>query len=259
MAEDRQIATMHIASAPGIAKGHKYAFRWYITSDMQMEYLVDYLRKDNIESEKIAFLHLNDDYGKGSLQAFSKHLDSLGLDKKVFSESYQPDQSNFRSILAKVKNFNPDVIALVGYSSSLGTLVKQIRQLDIEAKLIGDDAVSYPQILSAAGSAANGFVFAGLPIENISKDKQFYKTYTDMFDKEPNDFSVFTYGAAKILSTCITADDYKGSDDLARCLSSNEFETPLGTVRFDKDHNGTVNLILQTIESGNVRMLKNGI
>lgn len=259
LAERDKIVSIHIASAPDLVANKQYAFRWYITSDDQMKYIVKYLKKRNIDTGRIVFLYINDDYGRGSLIAFEKALAEEGIKSQVFSDAYEADQTDFKSLLAKIKNLSPNVIAIVGYSKSLGILIRQIKEMKINAHLIGDDSVSYPDILAVAGKAADGFVFAGIPLETIPDDSLFFKKYASLYPgKQPSDFTIFAYGAVSILVESVQAVRKNKATDIASYIKTSTFETPLGKVHF-QDNSGTIPLVYKTIRDGKVVILSNDL
>lgn len=257
LAEDEQVINVHIASAPGMAAGKTYAFRWYITSDDQMGHLVRYLEIKGMLGKQVAFIHTNDDYGDGSLKAFTAHLRRVAPATRVVSEAYDPKARDFRPMLAKVKSEAPEVVAVVGFSTNLGILVQQLREQMLSVPLVGDDAISYPEILAAAGKAADGVVFAGLPIEALETQDPFGAKFRELYQKEPNDFAVFSYGIATMLHRCATRHQGENARVLARCLETETFSTPLGKIKFDAEHSGNVPLVYKVIRGGQVVVLPN--
>jgi len=190
--EKSKILSFHVASFPNLVKGKKYAFRWYITSKDQMKALIDYVIQMNMRSRRIAFIYTNDDYGIGAFQAFKTILTEKSLTMDISSLAYDTNKKNFRNELNKIKEKNPQVIVIVGYSSNLGILVRQIRELRTKALILADDAVSYPDVLQSAGSAANGIIFPGLQLQDLIEESEFAKLYSDKFGQHPDDFATFS-------------------------------------------------------------------
>jgi branched-chain amino acid transport system substrate-binding protein len=265
IAEAEKIVTIHIASAPGMCVGKRYAFRWYITSEAQMTALVQYLQAQHVTLEdRIAFLYTNDEYGKGAAEAFERAFRKIyGHAPTILKETYEKDQTDFRNIVVKVNSFGPDVVAVVGYSKSLGILVQQIRQQSVRARLfVGDDAISYPEILRVAGSAADGFVFPGLLLAPPSQDdraKAFFQEYEREFRQSPGDFAIFAFGIANMLSSCAPSGRSVRSEMVKQCLETRVHQTPLGPVSFDPEtHEGQVPLVYKEIKNGQVKVIDHG-
>lgn len=256
VAEAEEVVTLHIASAPNMVKGKKFSFRWYITSSDQMKAIVTYLRQQGCQpGARIAFLFINDDYGKGALQEFIeafKHR--YGRAPNIVTESYEKEQTSFRTILPKLKAFDPEIVVIVGYNKSLGILLRQMHEQEIKPRILtGDDAISYAEILEAAGNAADGFVFPGLPLgqKETQLGSRFFQMYKERFSEPVSDFAIFSYGMATMLYSC--ASKKRDPKDIARCLETSVFRTPIGEVSFDpKTHEGNVPLRFKKIKGGKV-------
>ncbi|MEN3045227.1 MAG: ABC transporter substrate-binding protein [Candidatus Hydrothermales bacterium] len=257
IAETEKVVTLHIASAPEMVTGKKFSFRWYITSKEQMKAVVKYLHQQNVsEKSRIAFLFINDEYGRGALKEFTESFkEQFGVEPNLVSEAYEKEQTDFKNILVKLKTFNPEILAIVGYNKSLGILLKQMREQKIEPRILtGDDAISYPEILQVAGNAADGFVFPGLPLEPKEGEQvsQFFQIYKEQFNEPVSDFALFAYGMAHMFYHCVI-NGAKTSEEIANCLETNVFSTPIGEVSFNREtHDGNVPLRMKEIKGGEV-------
>ncbi len=72
----------------------------------------------------------------------------------LFEGGYKGDAVNFQEILSKIKNINPDVVFIPGYSRDSGLLIKQARSMLVDTVFLGADA--WDDIYSYAGDALNG-------------------------------------------------------------------------------------------------------
>lgn len=265
IAESERVVTIHLASAPGMTAGKKYSFRWYITSQSQMNALVAYLHRHDVRADsRIAFLFVNDDYGKGASDEFEASFqDTYGRPPVILKETYEKTQTDFRNTIAKLKAFGPQVVGIAGYNGSLGVLVRQMREQRLAARLfVGDDAVSYPDVLKVAGHSADGFVFPGLRLEptaGTTAQGEFFNEYARRFSEPASDFAIFAYGMAKMLNACAPIGRGRDPEAIRRCLETRPLDTPLGSVSFNAEtHEGRVPLVYKTIKNGAVETIDDG-
>ncbi|OGV61338.1 MAG: hypothetical protein A2498_01085 [Lentisphaerae bacterium RIFOXYC12_FULL_60_16] len=109
--------------------------------------------------KSVAVLYLNDAWGKGLSDAFSKALASNG-GKVVAAEAIAPDQTDLRVALSKVKTANPDSLVILLHPAETIPALRQIRELGIKAALYGGDNFSNKAIYEEAADLAQGVVFA---------------------------------------------------------------------------------------------------
>src|SRR5213075_2369394 len=90
-------------------------------------------------------------------------------------------ETDFKSILTKIKAKNPDVIFHGGMDATGGPMLKQARELGIKATFAFGDGACTDEMGKLAGAAAEGMVCsqAGLPREAASQD--FVGAFTGKF------------------------------------------------------------------------------
>ena len=81
-------------------------------------------------------------------------------------------ETDFKSVLTKVKAKNPDVIFYGGMDQTAGPMMKQGRELGIKAIFVFGDGACTEEMFVKAQEAANGLVCsqAGIPSQAASKD-----------------------------------------------------------------------------------------
>ena len=84
--------------------------------------------------------------------------------KLLVKEKYEKGAVDFRPILSKVKSERPDVIYMVSYVMDAALLMKQIKELRIDAKLFAGGAAGFaiPEFIESAKDASEYVVTATL-------------------------------------------------------------------------------------------------
>jgi branched-chain amino acid transport system substrate-binding protein len=91
---------------------------------------------------------------------FAEAFQALG-GKIVGTDSYTAGAATFSPQVTRLKNFKPvpSVIETFAYIPDSPTLFKQIREAGIKTPIIGSDGDDASELITGAGSAANGVVF----------------------------------------------------------------------------------------------------
>lgn len=72
-------------------------------------------------------------------------------------------------MLTKLKSANPDAIFFTGYYPEVGLLLRQKKEIGLDAPIIGGDASNHVDLIKIAGKdAAKGYRFISRPCRPIS-------------------------------------------------------------------------------------------
>lgn len=144
--------------------------------------------------------------------------------------------TDFMAILTKIKSQNPDVIVYTGMDAQGGPMLKQIKQLGINAKFVTGDGGCTPELIKLAGDAMSDKAYctqAGLPLEEMA-DKTFKDRFKKRFGVEVQTYAPYAYDAAAALIEAMKA---AGSFEPAKylpALKKVEFKGVTGEVSFDQ-------------------------
>ena len=93
------------------------------------------------------------DYAKGLAASFKQQIEANG-GTVIIEEAYVAKDVDFKSTLTRIKSANPDFIFIPGYYEEVGLIVKQARELGIDAPLMGGDGWDSPTLVELAGAKA---------------------------------------------------------------------------------------------------------
>ncbi len=134
--------------------GNPYIFRISPTSEMEAKAFAPLVKKMGIK--KADFLATNDDFGKGSMQEFTKMLKAEGVTIGA-SETMGEEATDLSAQLAKIKASGGDTIFVTTDVKQLTLILKQAKDQQVTARIITTGgSVSPDQLIEQAGDAANG-------------------------------------------------------------------------------------------------------
>lgn len=178
------------------------------------------------------------DYGQNLASQFEEDYSG----DVVIKESFLSGDTDFSSILNNVKAQDPDVLFIAGYYPEGGAIVKQAREMGIDAAILGPNGLGNDEFINLAGAEnVTDFYYATIFVTGeygSDAANEFAERYRAEFDTEPDLFSAGGYDAARLAADAI---DRAGSTDPQAIRDALEetqdFEGVTGSISFDEDHN----------------------
>ncbi len=99
------------ASAPDYAAMSPYCFSIMGRQDVEAPFLATYVLKKYLAVTNVAVIRVDSDWGMAAFTNFKKQADVEGL--TVTEEKYKSDETDFSSIITKVKASNPEVLVVM--------------------------------------------------------------------------------------------------------------------------------------------------
>jgi len=151
-------------------RGLKNTFRTVGRDDQQGPALATYIANE-LKAKRVAIMHDKTAYGEGLAKEVEKTLKAAKI-TIVANEQVTDKDTDFKSVLTKLKARNPDVIFHGGMDATGGPILKQARELGIKSTFAFGDGSCTNEMFKLAGDAANGLVCsqAGLPAAAATKE-----------------------------------------------------------------------------------------
>ncbi len=102
----------------------------------------------------------------------------------VANEPFQSGTNDFRPILTKIKQLNPQAVHITSYLKENSLIVNQMRELGMTQQVIGNNSAFYP-FAETAGKAAEGTVFPNNIALDDPRYQDYIKKYKERFGKDP--------------------------------------------------------------------------
>ncbi|MGI6450819.1 MAG: ABC transporter substrate-binding protein [Desulfitobacteriia bacterium] len=193
------------------------------------------------------------DYAK-SLAASFKEIFEAGGGKVVATEQYIAGQDkNFYNILTRIRAENPDVIFVPGHYNDSGFIVRQARDLKIQAAVLGGDLWGTGPIADVAGAEAmNNTYYVDHVAVNDPELADFAAAYKAEYGQDIDSFATLGYDAAKLLLAAIERAGNTDAEAIKRALESTSgFNGVSGEINVDPaTHNPKKSASIQKFVDG---------
>ncbi|MET9491640.1 ABC transporter substrate-binding protein [Nocardia sp. NPDC006630] len=182
-------------SSTDFTKGGDYSWSPSITLDTIQQAVTDWVRA---KAKKVSVVYLESDWGKQDFGFFQQYAKEKGIDI-VYSSSILPDSQDFRPVLIKARDANPDAVVHLGYGPDGALVVKQLRDVGYTGPFFGGQ--NTPQFVELAGSAAEGDIVNGVfsPSDPSPRIQDFVTKFRAKYNTDPGDFNVYAYDAVNAL------------------------------------------------------------
>ena len=201
------------ASSPKLSGISRLFVRNWPSDVLEARVLADYAA-NALSLHRVAILYVNNDYGLGLQDQFSKSFSALGR-TIVAREGYPLDTRDFRQIIAKYQPAlgNIDAFYLAGYHKDMAAATRQLREAGFKGQILGDADYGIQETLTIAGRAAEGAIYASPwydPDSNATASA-FSNRYRRLHGRSPSEFESNGYDAVMLVVRGIEA---KGDNPL---------------------------------------------
>ncbi len=217
-------------------QGFKTAFR-VVANDGQLGGTLGRFAVKELKGKSIAVIDDRTAYGQGVADEFVKAVKAAG--GKVVGHEYTNDKAtDFNAILTKLKGKKPDVVFFGGMDAVAGPMLRQMKQLAINAKFMGGDGICSQELAKLAGDAmADGQVVCaeagGVTKEKAAAMDKFKADFKAKNNAEVQIYAPYVYDAINVMVAAMvkanSADPKKYLGELAKI----NYEGVTGKIQFD--------------------------
>lgn len=167
--------------------------------------------------------------------------------------SYEEGQTDYRSILTKLKARSADVVYIPGVGRIIGYILVQAKELGIKPRFFSSAGIEDPELFRIAGETANGIIF-GAPAFSLESEephlRNFIKSYRKRFKEEPSIYAANAYDAMMLVGEAVKAGKMTSDEIKEYLYDISDYKGASGKITFEK--NGEVNkpVILKITQNG---------
>lgn len=237
------------------AKGtvNDYVFRLCFNDSFQGITMANFASQNLSAKKAVIIQDKSSDYAEGLAKNFIKTFEAAG-GTIVAQEGYVTKDKDFNSILTSIKGKDFDVIFLPGYYQEAGLVIKQARELGIDAPVLGADGFDSPVLLELAGASALNNVYFSNHYSSLDQDpmvQDFIKAYKEKYNEEPNAFNALGYDLGKYIADAIQRAGSTDPTAIKDALASTEnFAGVTGSFSMGKDHNPIKSIVVIGLKDG---------
>lgn len=221
-------------------RGLKYFFRTCGRTDTQgmffAEEVVPYF-----EAERVAIMHDNTSFALGLAEEARRFLLEAGTAELVYFDAITPGESDYTVPLTKLRETNPDLFYFTGYFSEAGLVIRQAREIGIDAVFVGGDAAINEDFIRIAGLeyASGCYMTQEALIQYFTNPEamEFKEKYQEAYGTLPSSpWSVYAADALMVIAEAIDKTGSTDSDILVDYLKNEmkEFPSITGPIGFDE-------------------------
>jgi branched-chain amino acid transport system substrate-binding protein len=184
--------------------GGEYTWSISVTQSQASPALADFAVTE-LGLQNLAVLQITNDWGLATLDLFSPRVEELGA-TIVSTQSYLPEDTDFRSALTNIRNSDADGIILISYAPDAALIAQQAKEAGIELPLIGSGSLQTADFLNLGADAVEGAYVIGqfLPEDPRPLVQEFVTKYREAYDNEtPDLFAVIAYDSINVIAEAI--------------------------------------------------------
>ncbi len=240
--------------------GYKTAFR-VVADDAQLGGTLGRYAVKELKAKSVAVIDDRTAYGQGVAEEFAKSVKASG--GTIAEQQFTTDKAtDFTAILTAIKAKNPDVVFYGGMDAVAGPMIRQMKQLGINAKFMGGDGICSGELPKlAAGAMADGQVVCaeagGVDDSGKPALEKFKADFKKKFGADVQIYAPYVYDATMVMADAMVR---AGSADPAKylpALAKTNYKGVTGNIAFDEKgdiKNGA--LTLYTYKGGNKQAMR---
>ena len=237
-------------------QGFNTAFR-LVADDVHLGSTLGKYAVNTLKGKSIAVIDDRTAYGQGVAEEFVKAVKASG--GSIADTQFTTDKAtDFSAILTQIKSKKPDVVFFGGMDAVAGPMIRQMKQLGINAKFVGGDGICTTDLPKLSGGAmADGQVVCaeagGVEGEQKVGMDKFRADYKAKFGIEVQVYAPYVYDAVNVMvAAMVKAGSAEPAKYLPVLAKTEGFKGVTGTISFDAKgdvKNGALTLF--TYKGGN--------
>ena len=219
-------------------QGFKTAFR-VVADDVHLGGTLGRYAVKELKAKSIAVIDDRTAYGQGVAEEFTKAVKASG--GAIAATQFTTDKAtDFTAVLTSIKASKPDVIFFGGMDAVAGPMIRQMKQLGINAKFVGGDGICTGELPKlAAGALADSQVVCaeagGVEGSQKAGMDEFRTKYKAKFGVEVLLYAPYVYDAVNVMAAAmVKANSADPKMYLPVMAKTDGYKGVTGTIAFDE-------------------------
>jgi branched-chain amino acid transport system substrate-binding protein len=188
-----------------------------------------------VKPKTAVILYENTNFGSSGSKEFQVTCERLGI-KVLMSEGYEHGGVDFKPLLIKVKQANPDLVYMISYIMDASLLMNQSRELRLNPKVFVGGAAGFtlPEFAKNAGKASDLVYSATLWYQTLPYPgaKEYFDKFVKKFGVDTEYHGAEAYAAAYVIADALKRTKSVQPDDVRQALVDTNMMTVFGPVKF---------------------------
>lgn len=224
-----------VASNPKLTQqGYQGLFR-VNASDTQLGSKMALYAANALHLKNVAVIDDRTAFGQGLADEFTKQAKASGM--VVAGHEFTNDKAfDFTSILTKLKAKKVEAIFFGGYAPQGAPMVRQMKQLGINARLLGGDTICTAEMGKLAGDAAGDNVLCsqgGAILDKAAGGPAFKAKYKQRFKQDADVYAASYYDAVQLYAQAMQKVNSTDPLKVGVAVAAGNYHGVAGTYAFD--------------------------
>lgn len=232
----QKVMVTPLAATTSIFKrGRKYLFMVISPAEVYLEGLIDMAAKRGLKT--VAIVNEDTLFAKTAADGAAELAKKKGL-QVVLKEAYPKGNTDFSAVLTKIKALNPDVVAGSTYFDDAVAIIRQMRELDVNPKMlgvtVGGDLPEFYEVLKKNAEFVYGATQwdESLPYPGA---KEFAAAFKKKFKRDPAYHAAAGYAGCQIYAEGVRRAKTLEADKVRTELLGLKMRTAFGDYAVDQD------------------------
>lgn len=223
-------------------RGYRTAFN-ILANNTQLSAILGRHAVQGFRWRKVVIVEDGTSYGRDSALGFERGVKSAGGNVLVIA-GVSKSTTDYASTVSKLKNLNPDVILLASLDSVAAPLLRSMKDLGLDAKLVGGIGMCSPEFVRLAGDALteDSVVCAengGVEAEAMEPLREFKAKFVRRFGVDVLLFAPYSYDGTMVMALAMKAAGSADPRIYLPALARTSYQGVGGPVAFDEHGNLT--------------------
>jgi len=215
-------------------QGNEWVFRIAATSRDYAHSIIDFLEEE-YRPKTIAIICTEGYFSSKTSDYLEKYVKEKKLNL-VLNEKYTKGMINFKPLLEKIKEKEPDLLYVIVYKGDASLLMKQAEEVDLNPAVYAGAGIGFtdPYFIPEAGKNAEYVITLSQWDKKASYpgSDDFVRSYTEKFNCEPDYHAALAYSAFTVLIDAIRRSPSMEKEDIRTSLKNTKMTTIVGNVEF---------------------------
>ncbi|MFN6998098.1 MAG: branched-chain amino acid ABC transporter substrate-binding protein, partial [Aquincola tertiaricarbonis] len=218
-------------------QGLKTTFR-VVADDVHLGGTLGKYAVTELKGKSIAVIDDRTAYGQGVADEFEKGVKAAG-GKTVGREFTNDKATDFTAILTSLKGKQPDVVFFGGMDAVAGPMLRQMKQLGINAKFMGGDGICSGELPKlSAGTMGDGQVVCaeagGVEGDSKASLDKFKVDFKKKFNADVQIYAPYVYDAVMVMADSMVKANSAEPAKYLPVLAKASYKGVTGNIAFDE-------------------------
>ena len=201
-------------------------------------FLMNRVINEKMGTKSVAIVYTNNNYGLNMLSYMTQEAEADGV-VITDTEAIASGEKDFTAIVSKMRQTEPEAVAIVGSYNEVANCVKQIRQVGWDVPVAISGSALTDQLVELLGDDVNGIYsnIAFVASDNTPETKEFNEEFTKRANMPPSFHSISTYDTVMLVcDAAIKCGDNLNRETLKDAIQSYKgFDGLMGPFEFTED------------------------